>query len=62
MIICIIIIGNDEAHVTADWQKISDSSNTIMVMCLVLFIITLLTVCRTLWMIMRNNGYCVVLN
>ena len=57
-----LIIGNDEAHVTADWQKISDSSNTNMVMGLVLFIITLLTVCRTMWIIMRNNGYCVVLN
>ena len=39
-----LISGNGEAHVTANWQKISDSSNINVVSELMLFIINLLTV------------------
>ena len=40
-----LIIGKDVANVTADWQKISDSTNTNVVAGLVLLIIMFLHVC-----------------
>ena len=40
-----LIIGKDVANVTADWQKISDSTNMNVMAGLVLIIIILLYAC-----------------